>query len=124
MEERELHELKDIALGSDDLDELRRAYIELTEISGLLYGGLPDVNDPHSRNIHKGKLTLVNATIRICQQRIEERSNIANRENYHFRVTAKYMLQKETYRAIHEKAKSSMKEIKGERVTLKSNKLE
>ena len=105
----ELHEIEEIVLESEDVNELRFYQIKLVKMSGNMYKSINYAETINEQSELKSRLSLINSLKDICVERIKEVQKTQERFNHNFRMAAMTVLKKETYQKIKEFA--NMKRI-------------
>lgn len=95
-----LQELKVLVVEVDDTTELYRMDIQLTELMGKLHISHRTAESNLEQSEIKGDLALANSLLSILRDRISDAKNTNNRLNHNFRMHAKNMLDKSTFKEI------------------------
>lgn len=118
---RQLSDLKEIVLNSQDKNELYSLEIELQELIGNLHKRIRMADTIMDKSDAQAELGLANSMIGICRERQNEVGNWNNKVNYNFRMAAKTMLSKETYQKIWVQAQLTRTDTKDAKKELRKN---
>lgn len=119
---RQLSDLKEIVLNSQDKNELYSLEIELQELIGNIHKRIRMAGTIMDKSDAQAELGLANSMIGICRERQGEVGNWNNKVNYNFRMAAKAMLSKETYQKIWTQAQLTRTDTKESSKELRKNK--
>ncbi len=111
-------------LDSDDLHWLFKTNVELTEDISATHREIREAQTESEKSDAQGELSVLYALQEITKHKIAEAKDTNNRLNYNFRIAAKYMLKKETYKALMEQSNNTVRSMKANKDVLKTNKLE
>lgn len=119
----DLKSLREKVMSAEELHELFNLELDLTEYKTKQHTSFHQSQTQHEQTEIKGNLSMLTTLLEICRERQSEIKDVNAKLNYHFRMAAKTMLEKQTYDSIMLKAQLPRKEFKAEAHELKKNKL-